>query len=155
MLQPRPFFARTDLRRLPDRRAALAALACCAMATRARAAQRVAFSDLLNDAGDFTDIAKAASGREVEMRGYMAPPLKPEINFFILTRLPAAVCPFCDAAASWPDDIVMVQMARPIHAIAYDALIRVTGLLDIGDQTDEITGFVSRVRLREARYQRA
>ena len=89
------------------------------------------------------------------MRGYMAPPLKSEINFFILTKLPAAVCPFCDSAAAWPDDIVLVQMARPIRAIDYDTLIRVTGTLETGEAADETTGFVSLVRLRNSRYVKA
>jgi hypothetical protein len=78
--------------------------------------------------------------------------LKPEINFFVLTALPAAVCPFCDSEAAWPNDIVLVQTARPIHAISYDQLIRVTGVLEIGVSTDPTTGFVSRVRVRDARY---
>ena len=121
--------------------------------TKLFATERLSFSNLL--AGDdFTEKAMSLSGETVEMRGYMAPPLKPEINFFVLTALPAAICPFCDSAASWPDDIVLVQMQRPIRAIAYDTLIRVTGVLDLGTQTDAATGFVSRVRLRESRYQR-
>ena len=135
------------------RKLMLGALAC-AVPTRLSAAERLRFSDLL--AGDdYTEKAMSLSGETVEMRGYMAPPLKPEINFFVLTALPAAVCPFCDSAASWPDDIVLVQMQRPIHAIAYDTLIRVTGILDLGTQTDAATGFVSRVRMRESKYVRA
>ena len=113
---------------------------------------RIGFADILTKDGDFTPTAQQAAGHEIEIRGYMAPPLKPEINFFVLTKLPAAVCPFCDAAAAWPDDIVLVQMARPIRAINYDVLIRVTGFLDLGVQTDAATGFVSRVRVRDARY---
>ncbi len=135
------------------RRTALAmALACAAPA---RAAMRLDFRDLLAGPGAVSDKAVRASGAEVEMRGYMAPPLKSEINFFVLTRLPAAICPFCDSAAAWPEDIVLVQMARPIRAIDYDTLIRVTGVLDTGEQTDAQTGFVSLVRLRDASYLRA
>jgi hypothetical protein len=120
--------------------------------TSARAAPRVYFAELLTDGGDFTEKARGVAGAEIEMRGYMAPPLKPEINFFVLTALPAAVCPFCDSEAAWPNDIVLVQTARPIHAISYDQLIRVTGVLEIGVSTDPTTGFVSRVRVRDARY---
>ena len=133
-----------------DRRAFVVGLASLAAAP-ARAALRLDFSELLSSGG-FTDKARANAGEEVEMRGFMAPPLKPEINFFILTKLPAAVCPFCDSAAAWPDDIVLVQMARPIRAINYDVGIRVTGVLEIGEKTDPATGFVSLVRLRDARY---
>jgi hypothetical protein len=86
------------------------------------------------------------------MRGYMAPPLKPEIDFFVLTSLPTAICPFCDAAASWPDDIVLVRLSRPVRALAYDRLLDVSGTLEIGIDTDAATGFVSLVRLRDAKY---
>ena len=121
----------------------------------ARASERIRFSDLLTGQGDFSAKANSLSGQIVEMRGYMAPPLKPEINFFVLTALPAAICPFCDSAASWPEDIVLIQTARPIRAIAYDLLIQVSGTLEIGTQTDPATGFVSRVRIGQARYVRA
>jgi hypothetical protein len=86
------------------------------------------------------------------MRGYMAPPLKPEIPFFVLTKEPTAICPFCDSAAAWPEDIILVLLSRPVHAIQYDRAIAVTGLLEIGTETDEDTGFVSRARLRDAKY---
>ncbi len=86
------------------------------------------------------------------MHGYMAPPLKPEIDFFVLTSLPTAICPFCDAAASWPDDIVLVNLSRPVRALAYDRLLDVSGILEIGTTTDDATGFVSLVRLRDAKY---
>ena len=102
----------------------------------------------------FTDKAKRLAGKAVEMRGYMAPPLKPEIDFFVLTSLPTAICPFCDAAASWPDDIVLVHLSRPVRALAYDRLLDVSGTLEIGVETDAATGFVSLVRLRDAKYAR-
>jgi hypothetical protein len=149
MPRPHPLFHPGPSR---TRRAVLGALAGCLAPLPARAATRLAFADLLRPDGEFTEIARRAAGGDVEMRGYMAPPLKSEINFFVLTKLPAAVCPFCDSAAAWPDDIVLVEMARPVHAIDYDRLIRVAGVLDLGEQTDAATGFVSRVRVRDARY---
>ena len=75
-----------------------------------------------------------------------------EIDFFVLTSLPTAICPFCDAAASWPDDIVLVKLSRPVRALAYDILLNVSGTLEIGEDTDAATGFVSLVRLRDAKY---
>ena len=44
------------------------------------------------------------------MHGYMAPPLKPESRFFVLTREPLALCPFCQSDAEWPADIVVVYL---------------------------------------------
>jgi hypothetical protein len=135
-------------------RRSLVGLACLApfAAMPARAADLVTFADLSVADDVFTERARKLAGQSVQMHGYMAPPLKPEIDFFVLTSLPTAICPFCDAAASWPDDIVLVQLNRPVRALAYDILLNVSGTLDIGEQTDAATGFVSLVRLREAKY---
>jgi len=138
-----------------SRRSILALAMTAPFAGAARAAENVTFADIAIANDQFTDKAKRLAGKTVEMRGYMAPPLKPEIEFFVLTSLPTAICPFCDAAASWPDDIVLIFMGRPIRALAYDRLIKVTGKLEIGTDTDEVTGFVSRVRLRDSNYARA
>jgi hypothetical protein len=118
----------------------------------ARAAELVTFADISVADDQFTARARKLAGTVVEMRGYMAPPLKPEIDFFVLTSLPTAICPFCDAAASWPDDIVLVRLSRPVRALAYDRLLNVSGILEIGIDTDAATGFVSLVRLRDATY---
>jgi hypothetical protein len=118
----------------------------------ARAAELVTFADISVADDQFTQRARKLAGTVVEMRGYMAPPLKPEIDFFVLTSLPTAICPFCDAAASWPDDIVLVKLSRPVRALAYDRLLDVSGILEIGIDTDAATGFVSLVRLRDAKY---
>jgi len=138
-----------------SRRSILALAMTAPFAGAARAAENVTFADIAIANDQFTDKAKRLAGKTVEMRGYMAPPLKPEIEFFVLTSLPTAICPFCDAAASWPDDIVLIFMGRPIRALAYDRLIKVSGKLEIGTDTDEVTGFVSRVRLRDSSYSRA
>jgi hypothetical protein len=136
-------------------RRSLIAAACLApfAPLKAGAAELVSFPDLAVAGGEaYTDKARKLAGKTVEMRGYMAPPLKPEIDFFVLTSLPTAICPFCDAAASWPDDIVLVQLSRPVRALAYDLLLDVSGTLEIGEATDAKTGFVSLVRLNEAKY---
>jgi len=114
-----------------------------------------AVAELWAEASEFSERAKQLAGKPVEMRGYMAPPLKPEVDFFVLTSLPMAVCPFCDSAAAWPEDIVLVFLNRPVRAIAYDRLLVVNGTLQIGTETDAATGFVSRVRLRDSKYARA
>jgi hypothetical protein len=113
----------------------------------ARAADRVRFADLWSEGAEFSERARELAGKMVEMRGYMAPPLKSEVEFYVLTSTPMATCPFCDSEATWPRDIVLVMLARPLHAQAYNRAVSVSGILDIGTQTDEKTGFVSRVRL--------
>ena len=108
-------------------------LACLApfAAVPARAAALVSFADISVADDQYTDKARKLAGTVVNMHGYMAPPLKPEIDFFVLTSLPTAICPFCDAAASWPDDIVLVQLSRPVRALAYDRLLEVSGTLEL------------------------
>jgi len=135
-------------------RRSMLGLACLApfAAWPAHAAELVTFADISVADDQYTDKARKLAGTVVNMHGYMAPPLKPEIDFFVLTSLPTAICPFCDAAASWPDDIVLVNLSRPVRALAYDRLLDVSGILEIGTTTDEATGFVSLVRLRDAKY---
>src|SRR5580693_9382034 len=79
-------------------------------ARQAHAADRVKFADLWAEGAEFSDRAKKLAGQTVEIRGYMAPPLKPEVDFFVLASQPLATCPFCDDGAAWPEDIVMVLL---------------------------------------------
>ena len=80
----------------------------------------------------------------------MAPPLKPEMNFFVLTRAPVALCPFCNSDADWPTDIVVVYPRDGAH-LAHDGLpVAVSGVLELGSKTDPRTGFVSLVRIVDA-----
>ena len=134
-----------------SRRAIVATgLFCLAGMRAAIARDRIKIRDLWADGGQFSGIAERLTGQMVEMRGYMAPPLKPEVSFFVLTRIPLAVCPFCDTEASWPDDLVSVDVGKPMTPTAFNYLISVVGRLEIGGKTDAATGFVSRVRLVDA-----
>jgi hypothetical protein len=135
-------------------RRTLVTMACLAPFGPAVAAERVSFAAIVIRGDEFSERAKQLAGKAVEMRGYMAPPLKPEVDFFVLTALPTAVCPFCDSEAAWPDDIVLVKLDRLVRALAYDQLLSVTGTLDLGTRVDAATGFVSRVRLLGAKYSR-
>lgn len=101
-----------------------------------------------------TPEATGLVGKEVAIRGYMAPPLKAESDFFVLTRFPMSICPFCSNAADWPIDIVVVKLRdiSPVIEPAY--AIIVTGTLEFGVKVDQDTGFVSMVRLTEASWLR-
>ncbi len=108
------------------------------------------FSDLYVDdfSVTFSEKLKSLSGKRVEIEGYLAPPLKPEGNFVVLTRYPVDVCPFCAAEADWPIDIVAVYLREEAAHIA--TKVRVIGTLDIGTKLDEKLGFVSLIRLQNA-----
>ena len=84
----------------------------------------------------------------------MAPPLRADSNFFVLTRRPMAVCPFCSSAMDWPTDIVAIHTKRLVKVIAFNIPIAVTGVLELGTYKDPEFGFVSRVRLADASYER-
>ena len=120
----------------------------------AAAAEQLKVRDLYVRGRQLTERAEALAGREVEMVGYMAPPLKPEINFFVLTKLPMSTCPFCETEAQWPDDIVLAFTEKLVEPVRYTDLIRTTGVFEIGFETDPGTGFVSFIRLRGARYRK-
>lgn len=95
-----------------------------------------------------SDKLKQNEGKEVSMVGFMAPPLTPTINFFVLTREPMSICPFCGSDADWPTDIVVVKLSEPVKALPFDSPIKATGVLELGTEVDGETGFVSLVRIR-------
>ena len=100
----------------------------------------------------FSDKVKSLAGRQVSMRGFMAPPLKPEAKFFVLTEIPMSICPFCSSDADWPDNIVVVYLDRAQDFVQANAPIEVQGTLEVGSWPDPETGFVSLLRLVDAEF---
>ena len=104
-----------------DRRAFLVA-ACLAAASRAGASRAgasedggsLAFGELYGKVSvlglEFSEKLRGLDGRAVRMKGFIAPPLKAEANFFVLTQRPMAPCPSCSSDADWPADIVVVYL---------------------------------------------
>ena len=121
-------------------------------ATPALAEDTLEFSELYTTGVELTDKAKRLSGSDILMHGFMAPPLKVDVSFFVLTRTPMAVCPFCDSTMQWPDDIVLVTVNEPITFTPFNVRIAVRGKLETGFVKDDATGFVSFVRLSQASY---
>lgn len=100
----------------------------------------------------FSDKVKQLAGQPISIKGFMAPPLKAEANFFVLTKMPMALCPFCSSDADWPADIIVVYLKKRQTFVQYNAQIQVEGILEYGSWTDPETGFVSLLRLREASF---
>ncbi|GGR72219.1 hypothetical protein GCM10008959_37190 [Deinococcus seoulensis] len=96
---------------------------------------------------EYSERIRSLKGQTVTMQGFMAPPLKPRLDFFVLTREPMSTCPFCTTAADWPADIVLVIMPDGRELEPSTRGLTVTGRLDIGVKRDDQTGFVSLVRL--------
>lgn len=103
----------------------------------------------------FSKMAEELAGTEVEIQGFMAPHLKVDSDFFILSNAPVESCPFCESEDDWIDTIIFVVMRERQDAINPGTLIWTRGTLDIGPATDEATGFVSRVRLLNADFYEA
>ena len=108
--------------------------------------------DLYNKDQSFSDLARSLEGRRITVNGFMAPPLKAEISFFVLTKKPMAVCPFCETEAEWPEDILAIYTKRTVEVISFNRKIETSGVLELGTFKDPETGFVSRVRLVDAVY---
>ncbi len=100
----------------------------------------------------FADEVVGLSGKPVAMTGFMAPPLKAESSFFVLTREPLALCPFCQSDADWPLDIVVVYLRRVAPLVDAGTRISVTGRLEAGSWTDPESGFVSQLRIVDATF---
>ncbi|MCW5696201.1 MAG: hypothetical protein KIS96_05630 [Bauldia sp.] len=116
---------------------------------------RLAFNDLYEREAQLSALTEALTGQPVVMTGFMAPPLKAEASFFVLTKTPLAVCPFCETEAQWPDDIVLVLTRGIITAVPFNVPIVARGVLDTGFEIDPETGFVSLIRIEDATFARA
>ena len=101
---------------------------------------------------EFSDRLLTLRGMTVAMTGFMAPPLKAESAFFVLTSQPMAICPFCQSDADWPDDIVVVYLQSVTPMTAAGSRLTVRGILEVGSKTDADSGFVSQVRLVHASF---
>jgi hypothetical protein len=121
---------------------------------RAEADARLSFAEMYEPRSvrgiDLAAGTRALAGKRVQILGYMAPPLKPEVRFFVLTRSPVALCPFCNSDADWPSDIVVVY-PREREGWSQDGLpVAVSGTFEVGAKVDAKTGFVSLVRIVDA-----
>jgi hypothetical protein len=93
-----------------------------------------------------SDKLLSLDGQTVVIEGYMAPPLKPELDWFVLTRIRLEFCPFCSSTADWPDDIALVYLLdEPIRTTIQP--LRIQGRMEIGSAVDPETGMVSLVRI--------
>jgi hypothetical protein len=117
-------------------------------------AQRVRMFELYNDDNDYSDLAKELNGKRISMQGFMAPHLKVDSDFFILSNTPVETCPFCASEGDWIDSIVFVRMRRKQEAVDPGAIIMVEGKLEIGPEKDQETGFFSKVRITDAEFRR-
>lgn len=136
--------------------AGLSLLGATSLSRRAAAApdDMIRLRELYEKDFSFSDLARSMAGRRVAISGYMAPPLKAESDFFVLTKQPMATCPFCESEADWPRDILAVYTRRQVTVLPFNVGIVASGILELGSHRDESTGFLSRVRLTRATVER-
>ena len=136
--------------------AALASAPLLSLTNRTSASEQLGFDKLYKSFGvlglEFSDQVKNSAGKQVEISGFMAPPLKAEANFFVLTEIPMSICPFCSSDSDWPDNIMVVYLTSKQTFVQFNAPILTRGTLEYGSWTDPETGFVSQLRLRDASF---
>jgi len=118
-------------------------------------AEELKFSELYKQSVtglSFTHNLLSLTDKSVSVTGFMAPPLRATGNFFVLTKIPVSLCPFCNSDADWPADILVVYLKAEQSFTQRNRPLVVTGRLEIGSFTDPSTGFVSQVRLVDAEY---
>ncbi|TNM61702.1 hypothetical protein [Aliirhizobium smilacinae] len=134
----------------------IASVPLIAAGSRAEAKSDITFDELYGKVSvlglEFSEKVKQLNGKDIAMRGFMAPPLKAEAQFFVLTEIPMSICPFCSTDADWPDDIVVVYLGEKQTFTQPSQTIEVRGKLEMGSWTDPETGFVSLLRIRQAEY---
>ncbi|WP_426238478.1 hypothetical protein [Pararhizobium sp. DWP1-1-3] len=122
----------------------------------AAAVPSLSFDELYRKFGvlglEFSEKVKSLAGQEIIIKGFMAPPLKAEAAFFVLSEIPMSLCPFCSSDADWPDNIVVVYLGEKQTFVQPSQTIEARGVLEFGSWTDPETGFVSLLRLRNAEY---
>ncbi|QPC81263.1 hypothetical protein G4Y79_16310 [Phototrophicus methaneseepsis] len=89
---------------------------------------------------------RSLDGQKVIMEGYVAPPLKPKLDFFVLTRIQLAFCPFCSTDVEWPDDIALIYLPEQ-QILSSEFPVRIIGQMEVGSSVDAETGMVSLVRI--------
>jgi hypothetical protein len=133
----------------------LVLIVLCGAAVLGSAAEDLTFGEMYTKSVlglSFSPKVKALAGKAVAVTGFMAPPLRLEGRFFVLTRQPVSLCPFCNTDADWPVDIIVVYLRSEDTFIQHSRPLQVTGRLELGSYTDQDTGFVSQARLVDARY---
>ena len=121
--------------------------------TQSVAAETLAFGEMYTQSVlgmKFTPKLSGLAGKTVTVTGFMAPLLRVQANFFVLTRQPVSLCPFCNSDADWPADILVIYLKNDGIFSQHNRPLDVTGRLEVGSYTDKDTGFVSLVRLVDA-----
>ena len=110
------------------------------------------FEDIYDKDGNLSEVISETDKQWVTIEGFMAPVLKAGAKFFVLTKKPLEVCPFCEPDAEWPPDILPVFTKRVVTEVPNWRRIEVTGLMSDEPHIDQGTSFYSKFRLLKSSF---
>ena len=110
------------------------------------------FEDIYDRDGNLSEVISETDKQWVTIEGFMAPVLKAGVKFFVLTKKPLEVCPFCEPDAEWPPDILPVFTKRVVTEVPNWRRIEVTGLMSNEPHIDQGTSFYSKFRLLKSSF---
>lgn len=117
-----------------------------------RASVPLRLGALYQDDQSFSPLAQSLDGQWVEIAGFMAPLLRANAPFFVLTDAPATACPFCDPEAQWSPEFLAVYTRRMLRPLPFDTALVAEGEFRLGTFSDPANGFSSNIRLIDATY---
>jgi len=104
---------------------------------------------------EYSARARALAGQRIRVEGFLAPHAggRPA-PFMVLAGQPMTGCPHCLGAFDLPGDSLVAYFGRSPGLAETGMPLAVEGVLDLGSRTDAQTGFVSTIRLFDARVVR-
>lgn len=101
---------------------------------------------------EYSTKARKLVGQRVRVEGFLAPHAGGRAApFLVLAGQPMVGCPHCLGAFDLPGDSLVAYFGSRLGMAETGIPVAVEGVLDIGSRTDAQTGFVSTVRLFDAR----
>jgi hypothetical protein len=145
-----------------DRRSALrlstslVALAAFGLGEAKAAPARVALEEIQREPDmpgmEYSAKARKLVGQRVRVDGFLAPHAggRPA-PFLVLASQPMGGCPHCLGALDLPGDSLVAYFGSTPGLAETGIPVAIEGVLDLGSRTDVQTGFVSTIRLFDAR----
>ena len=102
---------------------------------------------------DYSTKARKLAGQRIRVEGFLAPHAggRAAAPFLVLSGQPMVGCPHCLGAADLPGDSLVAYFGRGVGMAETGIPVAIEGVLDLGSRTDAQTGFVSTVRLFDAK----
>jgi hypothetical protein len=100
---------------------------------------------------DYDPAVERLVGRAVRAEGFLAPHIGRFAPFMVLTEEPVVGCPHCRGSLDLPGESLIAYFKEPPSDRLIGLPVVVQGILDLGSRSDSRTGFVSTVRLLDAK----